>query len=116
MEYRLGDIIRQRRRELHYTQESLAEAINVTTGYIGQLERGEAYPSYKTLAKLIALLDIDPRLILDPKFQNNPNVCDQETFMLLMEVDNPVRDFIFDTIRVAYRKQQAIRRNQKDRR
>ena len=60
---RLGAMIREKRNAQHITQEELAEKVNVTTGMIGQIERGETMPSVETLASLIDRLDIDPKVL-----------------------------------------------------
>lgn len=51
----LGTRIRQERLKQNYTQEQLAEKLNVSTTYIGYIERGERT---LTLAKLIDIANI----------------------------------------------------------
>lgn len=48
----LGKRIREERQRLNLTQEKLAEDINISTAYLGQIERGERQV---TLDKLIPL-------------------------------------------------------------
>ncbi len=60
---RIGVMVRKKRNIHRITQEQLAEKINVTTGMIGQIERGETMPSVDTLDALIQQLDIDPRTL-----------------------------------------------------
>lgn len=48
----LGKHIREERKKLGYTQEQLAELINISSAYLGQIERGERSI---TLDKLIPL-------------------------------------------------------------
>ncbi|HEU5430483.1 MAG TPA: helix-turn-helix transcriptional regulator, partial [Thermomicrobiales bacterium] len=53
----LGELVRDRRRDLHLTQEGLAERMggNVHQGDISQIERGVvAYPRRERLAALAA--------------------------------------------------------------
>ena len=52
----LGRRIHQERKKLNLTQEKLAEEVNISTAYVGQIERGERS---LTLDKLI---DISNRL------------------------------------------------------
>ena len=56
---RIGNVIRAKRVLHGYSQEELAEKIGKSTGYIGQIERGETNPSAQTLAKFIEVLGID---------------------------------------------------------
>ena len=41
------------------SQDALAEKVDRTTGFIGQLERGESMPSIETLTKIIQVLRLD---------------------------------------------------------
>lgn len=41
MENRLGQVIREKRKMLGLSQDNLGELMGVSTGFIGQLERGE---------------------------------------------------------------------------
>lgn len=50
----LGKRIREERLRLNLTQEHLAEDINISTAYLGQIERGERHI---TLDKLIPLAE-----------------------------------------------------------
>lgn len=50
----LGRRIREERLRLNLTQEKLAEDINISTAYLGQIERGERHI---TLDKLIPLAE-----------------------------------------------------------
>ncbi|MEK5141437.1 MULTISPECIES: helix-turn-helix domain-containing protein [Paenibacillus] len=48
----LGTRIRQERQRLNLTQERLAERVDLSHAYIGQIERGERSLSLETLVKL----------------------------------------------------------------
>lgn len=70
----LGDRIRQRRKDLGYTQETLAHASGITTNAVQLIESGrgsakfDGPPSNLTLATLFGLadaLDIAPGALLD---------------------------------------------------
>lgn len=58
---KIGMMIREKRNNQHLTQEGLAEKVNLSTGMIGQIERGETMPSIDSLDAIIKELDIDPR-------------------------------------------------------
>ncbi len=60
----LGHRIRIARREKGITQERLAEKANLSTTYIGRLERGEKTPSLETLVTLADCLEVSPLDIL----------------------------------------------------
>lgn len=46
------------RKELHLTQEQLAEKTDVTVKYISHLERGLSFPSADTLERIASALDV----------------------------------------------------------
>jgi len=52
MKEQLGKRIREERLKLNLTQEALAESINLTTAYVGQIERGERNLTLENLIKV----------------------------------------------------------------
>ena len=54
--YQLGKKIRSLRLTNHLSQAELAESIDVSTNYIGQIERGDCKPSLETLVSLCEVL------------------------------------------------------------
>jgi transcriptional regulator with XRE-family HTH domain len=56
---RFGKQLRKIRRNRDITQEKLAEAIGVTAEFISNMERGKYAPSFDTLEKLAAVLEVD---------------------------------------------------------
>lgn len=54
----LGERIKKARKRLNLTQEQLGEMADVTSAYIGQIERNERTPSLKRLKKIAKQLDI----------------------------------------------------------
>lgn len=68
---KLGKLIRDKRKKRGITQEILAEKVNLTTGMIGQIERGETLPSVANLRLIIDYLSIDPRVIFSGTVQGD---------------------------------------------
>lgn len=64
---KIGAIIRKYRKQNNYTQEQLAELIDLTPGFLGQVERDETYPKLDNLAKIIQVLGIDANLLFYPE-------------------------------------------------
>lgn len=54
----LGKRLRQERHKMNWTQEKLAERVEVSDAYIGQIERGERSLSLDTLVKLANQLGV----------------------------------------------------------
>lgn len=55
----LGEILKQRRVMIPMTLLELSNASHVSSSHIGRIERGERYPSARTLRRLAAPLRID---------------------------------------------------------
>lgn len=58
LEKRLGKKIADRRNKLGWTQEFLAQQLDVETETISRMERGVTIPSLKTLEKLATIIDM----------------------------------------------------------
>lgn len=55
----LGLKIKELRKRRHYTQEQLAEILNLDFGYISKLEVGRNFPAIGTLEKIAAALNVE---------------------------------------------------------
>lgn len=99
MNSRFGQVIKEKRIALGYTQDTLAELVGRSTGQIGQIERGEVYPSVEVLIKLIDVLSIDPRLLFTDRAVSNKL---QDTMVMLGKLEPQMQEFISDIIRLAY--------------
>ncbi len=53
------------RKKAGLTQEKLAEAIGMSTAYIGDMEARERFPSAETIDKIAEALNISPRILFD---------------------------------------------------
>ena len=60
----LGLRIRNLRRELHITQEELAEQIGLSASFLGHVERGSRVASLETLVALCNALHTSPQYLL----------------------------------------------------
>ncbi len=56
----LGGKIQRRRKELGYTQEELAEKINLSRTHMGHIEQNRKSPSLKVLGKIAKALKTSP--------------------------------------------------------
>jgi transcriptional regulator with XRE-family HTH domain len=56
-----GQVIRERRRQLDFTQEGVARRIKTSTPYVGHLESGKRHPSDKIVSRLAEVLGLDRR-------------------------------------------------------
>ena len=91
---KLGTIIKEKRVRDNLTQEQLAERINVTTSFIGQVERGETMPSIETLELIVKELHIDPRYIFFDIPQGDLDYA--ELCTLIIQMSPKHRRFLLD--------------------
>ena len=60
----IGDRIKAARKKLNLTQEALAEKVDVTLYYMGEIERGVKTPSLDLFIRLIEVLDVSADYLL----------------------------------------------------
>jgi len=63
--HKLGSRLRQERQRLNLTQEKLAEKVDVSHAYIGQIERGERSLTLETLVNIAEELDVTVDYLLE---------------------------------------------------
>lgn len=61
---RIGDLLRRTRKSLGYTQEEVAEMLDLATRYISDIERDKTKGSVDTLVKLCNIYHITPTYVL----------------------------------------------------
>lgn len=64
----LGSNLKIARKIKGITQEELAEIIGLHPRQLSKIETGEHFPSCKTLERIVAALDIDPKVLFDFEF------------------------------------------------
>ena len=57
----LGQVIRERRRQLNLTQHEVARRIKTSTPYVGHLEADKRHPSILVISRLAEVLGLDRR-------------------------------------------------------
>ena len=67
----IGRRLLQRRKELDYTQEELAELLGIGTAYYGKIERGEKCPSIERLILINEKLGMDLTYLITGKANKN---------------------------------------------
>ena len=60
----IGKYLRKYRREKGLSQEALAEKTNLSSNYIGMLERGQKVPSLETFVELVNALEVSADMLL----------------------------------------------------
>lgn len=95
---KLGPLIKQKRKLLGMTQEDLAERLNISISFAGQIKRGEAMPSVEMLQLIITELDLDPRaLFFDEKVEVNEYT---ELCLIMRRMSTQQRKLVLDFARM----------------
>ena len=74
---KIGSFLKELRKEKGITQEELAEKIDISWRHLQRLEHNESKTTVKTLKKLIKVLKISDKDILD-YLKNNTNSDEDE--------------------------------------
>jgi transcriptional regulator with XRE-family HTH domain len=79
MDYeKLGARIREERLRLRLTQAALAEAVDISTTYMGSIERGERSLTLGTLERLVNRLGVSVDYVLSDSVSNSDsNIMEQ---------------------------------------
>ena len=85
----MGRRLSARRRELKMTQERLAECAEITTSFIGHIERGEKKASLETIVKLGFALGIS----LDYLIIGKKGGCNKEECQLYKDMANVLESY-----------------------
>lgn len=72
----IGKIIRKFREIKKLRQEDLAEKTDLTTNYIGMIERGEKIPSLETFINILNSLGVSADMVLSDVLDNGYKVKD----------------------------------------
>lgn len=70
MDYkRIGEQLRAKRKEMNMTQGQLAEKLNISTAFVGHIERGTRVLSVETLAGFCKVMRISSDQLLDLEYE-----------------------------------------------
>lgn len=67
----IGQRIQKARKNANLTQENLAELMDMSVGYISQIERGSTRPTLVTIDNICTCIDCDLIYILTGKLDNS---------------------------------------------
>lgn len=94
----LGKKIRNLRNMHHFSQADLAELIDVSTNYIGQIERGDRKPSLETLVSLCNVLNTNMDYLLSDSIQQNEDQISVDIVDKLSSLSPEEKEFFYHTL------------------
>ncbi len=73
---RFGQQIRNARKAAHLSRDTVSEKAEITLKYLGEIERGEKWPSFEVAIKIARVLGVSPiglsgRLAISDRFEVN---------------------------------------------
>lgn len=95
----IGERIKRARKARGMTQEMLAEKINVSIGYISQVERGITKISLDLLGAIASALECDVAYLVSESAVNSSEYMESELISEIRRLDSKKRKFILDMIR-----------------
>lgn len=99
----LGKRIREERQKLNLTQEMLAEDIDLTTAYIGQIERGERNLTLENLVKVANRLGVTIDYLLSDSLSSSNDTYIVQLAQLLNERTLHEKEMAVDVLRTLFR-------------
>lgn len=92
----IGKRIKEQRKKYQMTQETLAEKLGVSVGYISQIERGIAHANLDTLSNISHELNCDITEFLSNVTADNKNYLNNDFFNLLDTLTEKQKKILFD--------------------
>ncbi len=93
----LGRRVRKQRQQMGWTQEGLAERVNVSTSFIGHVERGTRKASLETLVSIANVLSVSIDYLLSGSLKNSvigpiPQSLNPKQRVALQEILSTIQD------------------------
>lgn len=96
----IGQRIKDERRKKGWSQEKLAEEVDVTTVYISRIERGSSKINLKRLAQISKALDNSVEYLIGGTQIDNPNYLDKELYETLLNCTPAKQRLIYNIAKI----------------
>ena len=105
VDYKLiGSRIKEARKNKGITQEMLAEKLDVTIGYVSQVERGITKISLDLLGAISTILDCDVATLISESAIHSNDYMMTEMIEAISKLDDKKRKYIFEIIKITNEK------------
>ena len=98
----LGKRIKEERLKLNFTQEQLAEYADISTSYMGQIERGERNVTLDTLVRIANTLNVSIDYLLKDSININSDNCLNQIKQLFNNKSLSEKQMAVDVIKVMF--------------
>ena len=92
----IGSRLKQARLAKNYTQEDLAEKIDISVAFLSRVERGNSHINLKRLNQICGLLDVSESYILNGASSNSSDYLDKEFAELLKKCTPEKQKMIYN--------------------
>lgn len=92
----IGSRIKQARLAKNFTQEDLAEQIDISVAFLSRVERGNSHINLKRLNQICGLLDVTEGYVLNGASSNSENYLDKEFADLLRDCSPEKQKLIYN--------------------
>lgn len=92
----IGNRIKQARLAKNYTQEDLAEKIDISVAFLSRVERGNSHINLKRLNQICDLLDVTEGYVLNGASSDSSNYLDKEFAELLKNCSPEKQKLIYN--------------------
>ena len=96
----IGERIKRMRKSNGITQEILAERLNVSIGYVSQVERGITKISLDLLAAISVILNCDIASLISESAINSNEYMESEIISEIKKLDQKKKKYILSVIRL----------------
>ena len=101
IDYKLiGERIKRARKSRGMTQETIAEKLNVSIGYVSQFERGITKISLDLLGAISSILDYDIAELISESATNSNQYMEVELLNEIKKLDQKKKKFILKLIQI----------------
>ena len=101
IDYKLiGDRIKKARKSNGITQDVLAEKLNVSVGYVSQVERGITKISLDLLGAISSILDCDIAGLITESATNASEYMESELISEIRKLDGKKKKYILEIIKL----------------
>ena len=92
----IGQRIKQARLEKNFTQEDLAEQVDISVAFLSRIERGSSHINLKRLNQICGLLDVSEGYILNGAASTSRNYLNKEFYEILKECSPEKQRLIYN--------------------
>ncbi len=101
IDYKLiGERIKRTRKAKEITQDKLAEKLDVSIGYVSQIERGVTKISLDLLAAISSILNCDIAIFISESAVNSSEYLESEIVSEARKLDQKKKKFILNLIKL----------------